>query len=208
MSEIVLITITGKDKKGINSHFTNVLGPYNVNILDIGQSVIHEHILLGILIEIPDEKDFSSIFKDMLFEGHKMSLNVDLKPVELDRYETWVQTQRQERRIITLLGKKVTARQISKVTSVIAENDLNIEAIYRLTGRISLNNKSAASQSHISEPYFHYPAKTVATKTSPPSPLSNFGEGENSSKRIPEIGYIIQKLRYSFAEFLLTKKKP
>ncbi|SLM30654.1 SerB [Desulfamplus magnetovallimortis] len=142
MSEIVLITISGKDRKGINSHFTYILAQYNVNILDIGQSVIHEHILLGILIEIPDEKDFSSIFKDMLYEGHKMSLQVDLKPVEPDHYDKWVKAQGKERRIITLLGKRVTAKQISKVTSIIAENNLNIDIISRLTGRISLNNSN------------------------------------------------------------------
>ncbi len=38
-------------------------------------------------------------------------------------------------------------------------------------------------QSHLSIPFFDYPAKTIAPKTSPPGPLSNFGEGENSSKR-------------------------
>ncbi len=138
MSDIVLINITGRDRKGLDAKFTGILAEYDVNILDIGQAVIHNHISLGILAEIPKAEDFSSIFKDMLFEGHKMELRVDIKPVESENYEKWVHAQGKERRIITLLGRRVTARQISAVASIIAQNRLNIDSITRLTGRISL----------------------------------------------------------------------
>ncbi|MFH2092876.1 MAG: phosphoserine phosphatase SerB, partial [Pseudomonadota bacterium] len=113
---------------------------YGVNILDIGQAVIHEYISLGILAEIPRSKDFSTIFKDMLFEGHNMGLKVDIKPVDSDSYEHWVHAHGKERRIITILGRTVTAQQISAVASIIAENHMNIDSIARLTGRISLKN--------------------------------------------------------------------
>ncbi len=138
MSEIILINITGKDRKGLNSTFTSILAQYDVNVLDIGQSVIHEHISLGILVEIPESGDFPALYKDMLYEGHNLGLSVDIQSVDHDRYESWVGAQGQERRKITLLGKKLTAQQIAGVTSVIHENDLNIDSIYRLTGRISL----------------------------------------------------------------------
>ena len=138
MSDVVLINITGRDRKGLDAKFTGILAEYNVNILDIGQAVIHNHISLGILAEIPKAEDFSSIFKDMLFEGHKMELRVDIKPVESDNYEKWVHAQGKERRIITLLGTRVTARQISAVAAIIAQNHLNIDYITRMTGRISI----------------------------------------------------------------------
>ena len=138
MSDIVLINITGRDRKGLDAKFTGILAEYDVNILDIGQAVIHNHISLGILAEIPKAEDFSSIFKDMLFEGHKMELRVDITPVESENYEKWVHAQGKERRIITLLGRRVTARQISAVASIIAQNRLNIDSITRMTGRISL----------------------------------------------------------------------
>lgn len=138
MSDVVLINITGRDRKGLDAKFTGILAAYEVNILDIGQAVIHEHISLGILAEIPKSEDFSSIFKDMLFEGHKMGLKIDIKPVESANYEKWVHAQGKERRIITILGRNVTARQISSVASIIASNDLNIDSITRLTGRVSL----------------------------------------------------------------------
>ncbi len=149
MGDIVLINITGPDAKGLDARFTQILGQYNVTILDIGQAVIHEHISLGILAEIPCASDFSLIFKDMLFEGYKMGLNVDIKPVDSDNYEGWVHAQGKERRIITILGRAITARQISSVASVIAANDLNIDFITRLTGRRSLQDTQAVPRASI-----------------------------------------------------------
>lgn len=138
MSEIILISITGPDSAGLDAKFTGILAQYQVNILDIGQAVIHQHISLGILAEIPAREDFSSIFKDLLFEGHQQGLKVTIKTVEADNYEEWVQAHGKERRIITILGRTLSARQISSVTAIISENKLNIDAITRLTGRISL----------------------------------------------------------------------
>jgi phosphoserine phosphatase len=143
MSDVVLINITGRDRKGLDAKFTRILAEYGVNILDIGQAVIHNHISFGILAEIPDSKDFSSIFKDMLFEGHNMGLKIDINRIDNDNYEKWVHAQGKERRIITLLGRTITARQISAVASIIAENHLNIDNITRLTGRISLKTPLA-----------------------------------------------------------------
>ena len=154
MSEIVLISITGRDRKGLDAKFTGILAEYGVNILDIGQSVIHEHISLGILAEIPRSEDFSAIFKDMLFEGYNKELRVDFKSVDPENYENWVHAQGKERRIITLLGRTITAQQISAVASIISENHLNIDSITRLTGRISLkksqNNPRASVQLSVS----------------------------------------------------------
>ncbi|MBT8330461.1 MAG: phosphoserine phosphatase SerB [Desulfofustis sp.] len=143
MSDVILINITGRDRKGLDAKFTSILAQYDVNILDIGQAVIHQHISLGILAEIPRAEDYSSIFKDMLFEGHNMELDVDIKKVELDSYENWVHAQGKERRIITILGRTLSAQQISAVASVISENQLNIDSITRLTGRISLKEPQA-----------------------------------------------------------------
>lgn len=149
MSEILLINITGRDRKGLNSRFTSILAQYDVNVLDIGQSVIHEHISLGLLVEIPQAEDYPSLYKDLLYEGHILGLAIDVKSVAQDRYESWVGAHGQERRKITLLGKKLTAQQIAKVTKVIYTNNLNIDSISRLTGRISLTESQTSPRASI-----------------------------------------------------------
>ena len=140
MREIILINVTGKDKPGLTASLTGILARYKVAILDIGQAVIHDYLSLGILVEIPPEFKSSSILKDLLFEAHKLGIQIRFSPIEEGLYENWVAQQGKEQRIITLLGRRITAEQLSKVAAVIAKNRLNIDVINRLSGRVSVNN--------------------------------------------------------------------
>ncbi len=140
MREIILINVTGKDKPGLTASLTRILAKYNVVILDIGQAVIHDYLSLGILVEIPAAFKSSSILKDLLFEAHKLGIQIHFSPIEVGLYEKWVAQRGKERRIITLLGRQLTAGQLSKVAAVIAKFKLNIDVINRLSGRVSVNH--------------------------------------------------------------------
>jgi phosphoserine phosphatase len=140
MREIILINVTGKDKPGLTASLTGILARYKVAILDIGQAVIHDYLSLGILVEIPPEFKSSSILKDLLVEAHTVGIQSRISPIEDGLYESWVAQQGKEQRIITLLGRRITAEQLSKVAAVIAKNKLNIDVINRLSGRVSVNN--------------------------------------------------------------------
>ena len=67
-----------------------------------------------------------------------------LSPVAPNDYETWVQTQDKERRIITVMGRAITTAQISAVSTVITDHDLNIDSITRMSGRRSLKRPFGA----------------------------------------------------------------
>ncbi|MBW2705806.1 MAG: phosphoserine phosphatase SerB [Deltaproteobacteria bacterium] len=140
MREIILINITGQDKPGLTSSLTHILAQYEVAILDIGQAVIHDYLSLGILIEIPSTHSSSSILKDLLFTAHKLGIQIRFSAIDEESYAGWASGYGQERRIITLLGRKLTAAQLSKVTAAIATNQLNIDVITRLSGRVFLDD--------------------------------------------------------------------
>ena len=140
MKEIILINITGQDKPGLTSSLTDILAQYEVAILDIGQAVIHDYLSLGILIEIPSAHPSSSILKDLLFKAHKLGIQIRFSAIDEESYTGWASGYGQERRIITLLGRKLTASQLSKVTAAIAANRLNIDVITRLSGRVFLDD--------------------------------------------------------------------
>mgnify|MGYP005841641301 FL=1 len=140
MSEIILVNVTGKDRTGLVARITGVLAEHGVNVLDIGQAVIHDYISLGLLVEIPDAQHSSPVLKDLLFTGHELGVEVRFRPTTLADYEQWVDEQGKSRHIITLLGRKLSAVQISRVAAVCAANQLNIDVITRLTGRPSLVN--------------------------------------------------------------------
>jgi len=139
MSEVVLITVSGQDKSGLTSALTGILASYDINVLDIGQSVIHESLSLGILIESPQASKSCSVFKDILFKAHELNLNVRFTPVSNDEYEHWVNAQGRAKHIVTLLGHQISAKHLSRVTEVVTEHGFNIDQISRLSGRMSLS---------------------------------------------------------------------
>ena len=87
--------------------FYRILARYRLNILDIGQAVIHDTLSLGMLVETPKDADSSAVLKDVLFEALKLNINVRFRPIDEDRYEEWVAGQGKDRHIITLLARKV-----------------------------------------------------------------------------------------------------
>jgi len=143
MREIILINITGQDKPGLTSSLTNILAQYDVTILDIGQAVIHDYLSLGILVEIPLEHSSSSILKDLLFKAHQLGIQIRFSAINGEGYEGWASQSGEQRRIITLLGRKLTAIQLAQVATALADNNLNIDVITRLSGRVFLDNPAS-----------------------------------------------------------------
>lgn len=139
MKEIILINIAGDDKPGLTSSVTNILASYEVNVLDIGQSVIHDSLSLGILVEVPASAESSPIMKDILFRAHELGLSVRFSPIDEASYGHWVQAQGKQRHIITLLARMITAEHLAALTAVVADNGLNIDRVDRLSGRVPLD---------------------------------------------------------------------
>jgi phosphoserine phosphatase len=139
--EIFLLNISGQDKPGLTSSLTAVLAEYDAKVLDIGQANIHDTLSLGILFEIKSKSKSAGVLKDLLFKAYELGIKAKFTPITLENYEKWVNLQGKDRYIVTILGEKLSAEQISKVTEVISEKNLNIDAIKRLTGRISLTKE-------------------------------------------------------------------
>lgn len=139
--DIFLLNISGQDKPGLTSSLTSVLAQYDAKILDIGQANIHDTLSLGILFEITSGDLSSAVQKELLFKAYELGITAKFTPITLQDYEDWVNQQGKNRYIITILGEKLAAEQISEVTKVISEKNLNIDSIKRLTGRLSLVKK-------------------------------------------------------------------
>jgi phosphoserine phosphatase len=132
---ILLLHVTGEDRPGITASLTRILAEHNVEILDINQTVIHNALLLGMLVRIPPKSQSTSLLKDLLFTAHHADLRLRMNPVDDDQYDAWVARQGKPRFILTLLARRLTAKHLAAVSSVIAEQGLNIDIITRLSGR-------------------------------------------------------------------------
>ncbi len=143
--ELIMISISGADRPGVTAALSEILAAYDAQILDIGQADIHHNLTLGLLIKT-DSSVSGEILKDLLFKGYELNVQVRFSPVEETDYADWVGLQGKNRWIVTVLGRRLTARHIAAVSRVIADQNLNIERIQRLTGRIPLDEPDKALQ--------------------------------------------------------------
>jgi phosphoserine phosphatase len=132
---ILLLHLTGEDRPGITAAHAKILGQQDIEILDINQTVIHRTLLLGMLVRIPPTVESTSVLKDLLFTAHHGDLRLKITPIDDDQYDAWVARQGKPRFILTLLARRLSARHVAAVSSVIAAQGLNIDIITRLSGR-------------------------------------------------------------------------
>ena len=146
--EIILVTINGTDRPGVTAALTEILARNNAVILDIGQADIHNTLSLGILFQCA-ETDSGTILKELLFKSYELDVNVRFKPILASEYDQWVGMQGKNRYIITLLGRKLTAKQIAGISHVVAEQGMNIDDIKRPTGRIPLDENARTPKASV-----------------------------------------------------------
>ena len=146
--EIILININGTDRPGVTAALTEILAKNNAVILDIGQADIHNNLSLGILFQ-SSEGNSGDILKELLFKSYELDVNIRFNPITEEAYNQWVSMQGKNRYIITILGRKVTALQIAGVTRIVADQDMNIDDIKRLTGRIPLDENARTPKASV-----------------------------------------------------------
>lgn len=138
--ELILINISGYDRPGVTAALTGILAKYDADILDIGQADIHHYLSLGILFKT-DSSVSGDIMKELLFKSSELNFQIHFTPISVEEYTDWVGRQGKQRWIITTLGRELTSRHIALVSEVICEQNLNIDSIRRLTGRMPLTEK-------------------------------------------------------------------
>lgn len=135
-----MVSITGTDRPGLTSALAEIADRHKADILDIGQADIHHSITLGILLKT-DNRHAGDLMKDILFQGYELNVQVKFTPIDTADYQQWVEAQGKNRWIVTLLGRRLSARHIGAVSRVVASQNLNIDAIQRLTGRMPLDER-------------------------------------------------------------------
>lgn len=137
--ELMLLRITGEDRPGLTASIMAILAKYDASVQDIGQADIHSTLSLGILIRV-QEKYSGFVMKELLFKATELNVNIGFIPITMEQYEDWVSRQGKNRYMLTVLGRKLEARQIGAVAQLIADQGLNIDAIIRMSGRSSIEH--------------------------------------------------------------------
>lgn len=166
MIKILLISVSGDDKLGITRVVSGVLAKHDCDILDIGQAVIHDNLNLGLLTKIPDDYKVESIQQEISSLLDKMGVNVRFQLISEQSYVHWVHQQGKPRHIVTLLARRVEAKHIARVTTITVDQELNIDKITRLSGRVPLEQIGDASKACVEFSLRGVPKDMVALRAS------------------------------------------
>lgn len=136
-TKTILLHFSGPDRPGLTAELTGLLAGYDVQILDIGQAVVHEHLTFGILVELPAGSDFAPLKIALQERAQDLELQPRFRAIPQESVRHWLHGLGQRHFIITVLGREITAPQLAQVSAIIATHGMNIERIDRLSGRLS-----------------------------------------------------------------------
>lgn len=146
MREIILISFLGPDQPNQFTRLMAVLSNHQLDILDVGQAVIHNQLTLGIVVASEQPAEAALAMKEILFLAHDIGLTVRFKPISVEEYSQWVREGGRTKYIVTVLSTDLTASHLQAVTQTISQHGFNIETVSRLSGRLSLDQQSLDEQ--------------------------------------------------------------
>ncbi|MFI7902729.1 phosphoserine phosphatase SerB [Acinetobacter baumannii] len=142
MREIILISFLGPDQPNQFTRLMQVLYVHSLQILDVGQAVIHNQLTLGIVVASENETATALAMKEILILAHDIGLTVRFKPISGAEYDQWVSEGGRTRYIVTALAPELTAAHLQAVTQIVSSQGFNIETVTRLSGRVDLEKDS------------------------------------------------------------------
>lgn len=147
MNQILLMTVSGRDKPGITSSLAKLLSEFDATVLDIGQAVIHDQLSLGLMVTLSAKRDQLEL--RLAERVAQLGMSISIIEIAASEYRDWVEQQGKSRYIITLLARSVAADQIAAVSDVASRAGLNIDKISRLSGRLALDKANALGRASV-----------------------------------------------------------
>jgi len=128
---MVLITMTGPDKPGIIAAVTGHIATSGARIRDIEQTVTHTLLSLSILIDFSGgDSDQKPLIKELLFLAKELGLDLDFQVLTEAEYR---RKSTRHAYVVTIMGGEVNALALARISAILAEHEVNIERISKLT---------------------------------------------------------------------------
>lgn len=131
--ELVLVTISGPDQPGITAELMKCICAAKGRIEDMGQSITHGLLSLSILInvsKIKEERDPSSLIKDLLFTAKKMGVELEFEVIE-DKKRISAPGDKYILSCVSLGG--ITPDFLYDIAHTLATSNINIQRIDNVT---------------------------------------------------------------------------
>jgi phosphoserine phosphatase len=126
--DFMVMTVTGEDKPGITSAFTRIFLENNCRMLGVEQASLQDFLGLSFMLDMSGAgQSGDGVIKDLLFEASGMGLNLQFRLVS----EIEVRARSEANLfILTTFGG---TRALAKVSTILAEENANIERITNLS---------------------------------------------------------------------------
>ncbi|MGY4492079.1 phosphoserine phosphatase SerB [Pseudomonas sp. TE3610] len=143
MREIVLINIIGSDRPGLLAAITGALAEDGVRILDIAQSALHGTQSLAVIASADDSARLKAVRERIQGVAGPQARFTALSEQD---YLQWANGGTDDRHVLTLMSREITAAQVQSVTEIAGRHGLVIESIDRLSARPGLAAASAEAK--------------------------------------------------------------
>jgi len=131
--DLLIINVLGRDREGLVAGITGKLAEYNINIVDIEQSVIRGLFSMFMLVDISaSTADDQQIRNSMFTIANKLGVKIDVTPYV--QYQGDVSAKRKQLWKITLLGRDKPGI-VAGFSKAISNNKANIERIKMIARR-------------------------------------------------------------------------
>ena len=125
---------------------TSTFRRFQVQVLDVGQSVIHDQLALGFLLRV-DASVENTAQQAITTLCEDAGVVAQFETVSADRYADWVSASGKPSYIITLLAAGDPVAELNAVSTITRAEGLNIETIRRLSERVHLDQVDTRRQS-------------------------------------------------------------
>lgn len=128
---MILVTMTGPDRPGIIAAMTGHIAAAGARIRDIEQTVTHTLLSLSVIIDFTTgDSDQKPLIKDLLFLAKEWGLDLDFQVIDEQDYR---RRSNRNAYMLTIMGGEVNAAALARVSAILAEHQVNIERISKLT---------------------------------------------------------------------------
>lgn len=138
----ILIHFSGPDRPGLTAALTQVLAGHDAVVLDIGQAVVHESLSLGMLLAVPSGESYAALKAALEADAARLGLRTSFTAISQPALQHWLQGTRDQQFIVTVLGRKITAGHLARVSRILATHAMNVSRIERLSHELTPANNS------------------------------------------------------------------
>ncbi len=125
---LLMVTVSGRDRSGITADLTGVLVKHKVEVVDIEQASLQDHLGLYFLLDLSHaESGEDSVIKDLLFEASKLELTLNF------RLFSHAEVQAISERNLFVLTHFGGTQALYELSRILGEEKVNIETISTIT---------------------------------------------------------------------------